>query len=552
MPSDLKSVLLDYYHCTFFLPLTGLEEKGITPDERYAYNSAGLIEPKNRLDEARAQAYRYFSPVLRNILFDTGTFSDESHGLLPLKEWHLPEEKIEDWELHLGYQQNRNDPFQYQIAKIVAVDLYRYFNGVTLLSFRVEPKALRDLRKTQNCILFKSSEKIELDEAERCAPDNAALFRQLQLECWLRFTQLARLIYPSFPEQRDERKIAPIRLLMGEKAITAFEEPGRIGISKKPGEVLSLVVRTLLGSFAGPQTNPNDALYQSLDLFDDRMFVSVAYGLANQTLDRAATDKVFSIAAFVDRIDDGFESLDGYAYTKDEVEKRLQPQTFGLWKGLGGQYAFTDSANVYVNCGQNFRKIIGPYHIPFIYDRMLIQALLYQASLRLYDKHISSVTRIMRENVNIEAIRDQLKEFISFTNRYWFHNLTEQMQGKEIFRLQQNALGLAEHYSIIKDELERTAEYIQTEQEVRMAAFSDRVSRWGLVLALLAIYYSTLPIIIEYFRDLSQSSLWSFAGGWIHLSKVCPEIVGVVTVFGGPIIFTLLIVTILALRKRFC
>ncbi len=545
--ANLESKLLDYYHCTFFLPLIGLDEQIFVPDPRYAFiykpgdpvpekeegeaNEEEKQKKKKKQEEmeAQAQAYRYFSPSLRNILFDTGKQARPDNKLVPLKEWRLDEKKIESWEIHLGKEEDQNDPFLYQIAKVVAVNLYRYFNDIYLLSFRVEPEALRQLRKNNASPLFSESNSIELHELIVSDSGNEALYRQLKLECWLRFTRLARLIYPTFPEQNDEKKIAPIRLLRGTEIIaTAFDTVQKIRICEKPGEDISPVIRILLKSFSTTPDRLDNFFDEYEALYDDRMFVSVAYGLANRNLDAGHIDKIFSVAAYVDRFDDGLDSLNGYVYTKDEVEARLKPQTFALWKGLGGYYGYTDAANVYVYNGSAFRIYIAPHHIPFIYDRMLVQALLYQASLRYYDKNISANTGKMLKPNGRESIREQRKKFILFTNQYWFHNITEQMQGKEIFKLQQQALGLAEHYEIIKDELERTDEYMQTEHEIRMGILSDRLSHWGVAIAVVAIYYTVLPILNEFFKGLLGNTIWYYTGYWTNLSNIWQDLVGLI------------------------
>ncbi|MGH8556601.1 MAG: hypothetical protein ACRESZ_03890 [Methylococcales bacterium] len=451
--TNLETLLLDYYHCTFFLPLIGLDENEFVPDDRYAFmykpghpeeetkkedqmrdEEKHAKKKKQAENEAQAQAYRFFPPALRRILFDTGGKPRSDSQQIPLKEWCLAEKEIESWSIHLGKEEHRSDPLFYQIAKVVSVNLYRYFNGVYLISIRVEPEALQQLRKNEACPLFESGHSKELHDLISADPPNESLYRQLQLECWLRFTRLARLVYPSFPEQYDEKKIAPIRLFAGEKIIeTAFATVEKLRIPKTPGEGISPVIRFLLESFSMMPEKLDKFLDEYESLYDDRMFVSVAYGLANDKLQTNQINKIYSLAAFIDRFADTFDAMDGHAYTPDEIEARLEPQTFGLWKGLGGQYAYTETANVYLYCGWAFRSFIGPHHIPFIYDRMLVQALLYQASLRLYDNNISAETNNMLEQRNIQSIRMQRQEFIRFTNQYWFHQITEQMQGKEIF-----------------------------------------------------------------------------------------------------------------------
>ena len=143
---------------------------------------------------------------------------------------------------------------------------------------------------------------------------------------------------------------------------------------------------------------------------------------------------------------------------------------------------------------------------------MLVQALFYQASLRYYDNQICDKTDKLLKEDDIKAIGEQRKEFVRFTNQYWFHNVTTQMQGSDIFTLQQKALGLKQHYAILKDELERTDEYLQTRHEIKIASITDKFTTYGLIFAVLALYTSLLPFGFDLFKT-ELKSLWVLIGG---------------------------------------
>jgi hypothetical protein len=238
------------------------------------------------------------------------------------------------------------------------------------------------------------------------------------------------------------------------------------------------------------------------------MFVSVAYGIAGKKLPDHSLQRINTLVSHVDRQDaDGFDDMEGYAYTPQVILEKTKKNAFSLWEGMGGYYSFTGFSNSYLYNGWSFRNQMAPDHIPHIYDRMLIQALFYQASLRHYDQLICNETDKLLKDDDIKAIGEQCKAFVAFTNQYWFHQLTTQMQGKEIFSLQQKALGLQSHYAILKDELERTDEYLQTRREIKIAEITDKITKYGLLLALLALYYAILPIINDAVKT-STSSLW--------------------------------------------
>ncbi len=493
-----KDLVLDHYHCTFFLPLIGIEKDFQPKGEQFYYTNPELVEEE-------AQAYHYFSPALRNILFDCGK---NSGSVQAVKEWRLTKTEIESWELNLGEEEQAGDPIKYQASKIVSVRLFQYFNGIYILAVRVEPLVLDKLRQ-QN--IFDKNDCNTMTEMAQKHDNNTAAYQQLVMENWLHFTRHVRLLYPTFPQQNDEKKIAPIHLIrQGKETITAFKDTinKKIKIHKKPGQDFSPVMCELLKTFAKEPDKVKGILENYQDLYDDRMFVSVAYGIAGKKLPDHSLQRINTLVSHVDRQDaDGFDDMEGYAYTPQVILEKTKKNAFSLWEGMGGYYSFTGFSNSYLYNGWSFRNQMAPDHIPHIYDRMLIQALFYQASLRHYDQLICNETDKLLKDDDIKAIGEQCKAFVAFTNQYWFHQLTTQMQGKEIFSLQQKALGLQSHYAILKDELERTDEYLQTRREIKIAEITDKITKYGLLLALLALYYAILPIINDAVKT-STSSLW--------------------------------------------
>ena len=480
----LSKTRLDYYHCTFFMPLFGLED--FSPLDSLIYSYCPNDE---KLPEAERQAYHYFSPILREILFECS--KTNKREIEPVREWRLPASQIQHWELHLDPQKKADSPAYNEVIKAVfkEVRLFRYFNDIYLLSFRVAAKDIEN---------------------------------QPLLDTWLHFTRLARVLYPSFIEQEKENKIAPLRIYdaNSNRNLCTALDTNRLDIPNYQGELISSVVRYLLLQFFGldNKNKLNQALNKNSQIYDDRLFVSVAYSIAGEKLQPDELKRILYLAMWVDRFYDTADELDDYVYSKNSLENMSEGKIFDLWEGRGGLFAFTDYSNVYVYREWFFNNVIAPNHIPYEYDRMLVQALFYQASLRLYDERISKQTGEILKDKRLEDIKEQRHEFIQFTNRYWFHNLTEQMQGKAIFNLQKQGLGLQEHYDIIKDELERTDEYLQTSHEIRLANLADRFTRYGLVLAVLALYFTILPVLDDSVTSQTSKSLWNLVhekmAGW--------------------------------------
>ncbi len=202
--------------------------------------------------------------------------------------------------------------------------------------------------------------------------------------------------------------------------------------------------------------------------------------------------------------------IGGYAYSRQEMTQRLEKQGLHLWDELGQRSGYTDFSNVYMGSGGFYcGKIAGD--VSFIYGRMLLQALFYRASLRWYGQRITEVTEklIDKEQSGGEEAKELRRDFIEFTNQCWFHDLTAQMQGREIFRLQQEALELEREYAFIKDEMERTDEFLQARYETRMLKKTDRLTMAGAVLAFVGLWLTALPLIKN---DEMAALDWPFSG----------------------------------------
>ena len=524
--AELKTLLLDHYHCTFFLPLIGLPDEFKPEAKRKTYPAGSASS------ECDAQAFHFFTPILRNILFERDTENTDASQQqpTPLREWYLPEEVIKPWRMTLHKADGDTDitPLTQQTALFQSVQLFRYFNGIYVMAFTVTPEVLPPLqqRADADVSLFAGSIQ-KLADVSPYDPDRE-VYQQLQLEAWLRFSRLGRQLYRSFTEQGDESKIAKLCLdsVSGETSATlatAFDESmKKLEMPEHPGEDLSPIIIFLLQQFFKPQTAELETwLKQKIALYDDRMFISVAYGLAGKQHTDATLHKINTLAGFTDRVADCW--VEDYPYTAEVTDRYLQGKCFDLWKAVGSNYFYTDRVNAYVSNGGFFRRSIATCHIPHLYNRMLVQALFYQASLRDYDHKMTETTlTLLKDQDKIKLIKEQLEAFIRFTNQYWFPELTDQMQGKEICRLQQQGLNLQVHYERIKEKISRTDEYLNAQREARnsdlstkLSQLSTKLTHWGAAFALGALYLAAIPIVNDMVKDFCQTSLWQWGAKYL-------------------------------------
>ncbi len=144
-------------------------------------------------------------------------------------------------------------------------------------------------------------------------------YKDLQLEAWLRFSRLARQLYPSFTEQGEEEKIAPLSLskVEGDEPVYSFDKQMKPNFPKAIGEQLSPVVREILLSFFAEEKwgAVGGWLKNSLKLYDDRMFISVAYSLAGAQHDQRTLNIINALAGTTDRVYDVSKEFDNLPYS---------------------------------------------------------------------------------------------------------------------------------------------------------------------------------------------------------------------------------------------
>src|SRR4029077_17403002 len=65
--------------------------------------------------------------------------------------------------------------------------------------------------------------------------------------------------------------------------------------------------------------------------------------------------------------------------------------------------------------------------------------------------------------------RQLLEIFLRFTHRYWFHEVSDQPQAKELYRMTSSFLGTDSLYVEIRNEIEDMAQHLETDTLRRQA-----------------------------------------------------------------------------------
>ena len=111
------------------------------------------------------------------------------------------------------------------------------------------------------------------------------------------------------------------------------------------------------------------------------------------------------------------------------------------------------------------------------------------ALLMLSDRMVDALNRLdIRDAESVKqfkrTIRHLLEIFLRFTHRYWFHEVSDQPQARELYRMTANFLGTDRLYAETRDEIEDMSEYLEGDTLRRQANTVVRltvVTTFGLI-----------------------------------------------------------------------
>jgi hypothetical protein len=157
----------------------------------------------------------------------------------------------------------------------------------------------------------------------------------------------------------------------------------------------------------------------------------------------------------------------------------------------------------FMACGHAF-VMVGDAHDPFFTDAdagllgqfrhqyfvlFLIPHFHKAALLMLSDRMVHALNRLdIRDPESIKGfkriIRQLLEIFLRFTHRYWFHEISDQPQARELYRMTSNYLGADRLYEEIRTEIEDMSSYLESDTLRRQANTVVRltvVTTFGLI-----------------------------------------------------------------------
>lgn len=497
-----------FYNCTFFLPLdlaldneldsccarSRITVRANDEIERYRIDPPASLLTMDKKewgdeDKLHAQAYEFFYTHLQGQLYES-TNPPQSASVKPIIHRRIRKDCLKDLSLDLVDKKVNSDGTEVTkttTASIEDVSLYEYYNGICLLAVRVEHPENKRLSEPEPP--YPVSELISDCNWWRALvfgdDDWWSRVESLQIEDWLRYTKLVRILFSSFHEQLEEGKIAPLTLRRREEIIR----------KREVSDPFSPVIVYFLEQFLDIDTEDLTRQKRLRQVADERMFAHAAYVLAGPSPEPGDVameefERLFSFALYVDH---GADALDPHrwAYDRDFTRQLMEQHTLRRWQSIGSLSGFTDYSSVFMGFGWFFHHVTAPIHVPYVYAKIQILVLFYRATMNQLDRRITLATRDLMEKKHHSTAFVRLRRyFIKFTNDYWFRELTPQIQGKEISNLMMAQQSLDDKYELLKDKIERATEYSQSLKDKWFQDRADIASWFAFVLAVGALLMS--------------------------------------------------------------
>ena len=302
----------------------------------------------------------------------------------------------------------------------------------------------------------------------------------------LRINENVRRLYPSFQKQMDEGKIfAKLELLNGTNTIfvqDATRQPVNDPFKGLPESIVGHLVNSFL---QGVDLN---------QLLDDRMvvhsFLSFAGPLPSSESAKLEHEAIFLRCMNVDIPGNGFE------YDEDFSRKDAIQHKYTRWKHYGSVYGFTRYSSIFTGSGGAYANIVRKSFDSHYYF-MIVLSLFYRSYLVYFS---CLLAKISNENSQREVFMQIKEKFMKFSNKYWFDEITNQDQGIDIFCILKDAFLFDAMYEQIRDKIDRTEDLLRLRFEQDSLNFQNKVQKYGLALALLAILVGVMgmnPIILQ-------------------------------------------------------
>lgn len=435
--------------------------------------------------------YIYFFDYIRDVLYDTEKEPDDSRKVNVHFEFDLETAGIAYYLITTGQQE------QYYL-QVTDIDLHLYNIGVGALIFSLEND---DYRSKEDILKIN-----EFGRRFYPAFLGAELTAQTKKACLadsIAFCDAKKVVIPAYADNfitnytlssislgSPVKLPAYIQKILGPGFV--FDEPPKPGQAK-----LSLVM-------------------------DDRMFYMCWYG--NDSLSgevKQYKDQTGSYSYLSNDFWHCFVFGDGRTPSIANASMKrqlLEKHTYARWVDRGTLFGLNCDSFVILSDGNGAFPIID--HFKTMYYQLVLLCFLQRAGILRFTYEVSKVVHKTDDPGKIKAITDLYKNYIEFSNRIYFRQITSQAQGVELYEKLQEIMFIHDEVGNLKADMEALHAYGNMLEQAKLSNEQAKLSNEQAKLSRVATWFLPGSVVfgilganffqpgMKFFGSADQNAFW--------------------------------------------
>lgn len=252
---------------------------------------------------------------------------------------------------------------------------------------------------------------------------------------------------------------------------------------------------------------------------DDRMFVISWFGnndLANRLTEKNKEINEYKYQNSEDWYKYVFIDNDMLTCQNDQMKQELiKKHTYTRWANYNTLYGLTRYSFVCMTSDlkalkENDAEFI-PDHIQTMYYQIVALSLMQRASILHFSDEVTEISKLDKdEDIQLAKIQELNKEYLKFSNQFYFREVTAQDQGIELYDMLQEKMRIERDVKDLNREIDELYQYANLLEDKKERKQMNTMQRWGgflLLPALIAGIFgmNTLP---QTWLDAGNTDMW--------------------------------------------
>jgi hypothetical protein len=252
-------------------------------------------------------------------------------------------------------------------------------------------------------------------------------------------------------------------------------------------------------------------LYYVQPSLDDRMFVhcwtghdAISERLTDRNEEKYLDSDIWYRYVFVDG---------GYATVQNDPMRRklLRDATYDRWSAYGTLYGLSRYSFMLLTDRSDFSIDTIRLHMESIYFQMSVLLLANRTSILRFSDEIAALTSSDREDFTITRLDKLYARFLRFYNRLYFHEVSHQDQGIELYDLAMEQMRIKQHMNKLDGKFAKLFEYANLKENERETEAFNLLSLLISVLGIPSLILSIFSLGVFDF-ERSYRSLFTVLG----------------------------------------